>query len=1731
MKTEADVLSALSERLSPGELTQVVRRLLHVPEAWAYLHEEGVLERRLAAGRAGALTPWSLALDCLGMPETADVRSRLPEPYESRLGMVGVEAPPSEEDDPHFETVALACVSVVRRAATPDGIRQVAEAAQADPPRWMSPLACAWPKIEDQGALLTALLSGAGSVPAGFAANMLMANLTADKAVEGLLSVSETAELSVVAVLREIGQTGAPELASPNPAIESASKALDPGLDRLANKVVKAYMDRMRGEVESSRSLLEDAWESANELLANVSDQVANGAHEDQEPVVEIEARRRSLETRPSAQRRAWLADAFTRGGRPEEALALLADSTTGIEEQIAAASAFLALDEASSASERLGRGAPAGAAGPPPRGGGRAPAAKETALVEPYWIHRFAEAAVALGQSATAIEWAEREVEIRPASLEARRNLASIQSAAGDFLAAADQARIVQALDPSDLKSLQLLASNLRSAGDPTGALPYWRVLAAADPSHLEALAECALASGEHSIAEDAARRALEASPKSHRSMVHLGRALMALGDPKNARQHIEEATKLNPDSADGWIALAEAQAAEGDHEGAGKTLCAAAQSVLGSADLHMAHARWLTQDGRLSEALEAAERAIELSPGQPSWLVEQGDLLLALGHTEKALGVFEQAAQKWPGNWEARQALAKAYESADKFVEAQDAVGNVPDNASAESRILAGRIVVKAAAASGDARRIADALAIFDSMDPADPEAGVWAGRALILAARPDEAVRRFLGCLPKSPDEITDLDQYLACVLGLAEAAIANDQPDVAVSQLESARAVVPSSAELFTGLSTAYQAAGLLDHAIQAAEKACALAPDEPAPLQQLAHVSLEDRRWDRALGTLAKLVLIAPESPEIELDIARASLGVGDIQRARDSLASAIFAGRRNPDVLRRGADVLLDLGSAPSAKRLLLTAAQNSRPDSDLLAKLAEVSTMTGDAETALWAWKGRAALDPQDSRAAKQIATSLDTLGRRGEAIGYWEKALKLSPDDPTLPAILARATLEAGDIPAAMRHFEAALERSPQDVDLALEAGIAQLRHGSPDSALTTLQAAAAISPDRADVLAALGEARLQADKPQEAVEALRTATEAEGVLPAHLALLALAELAGGDLNASETSLDRALEIAPESADDVMKVSRAALKLSRWDAAIGTIERWLSANDDPLVLRTWLTTRLRLADARSLYAASAEAVAHAPSSVWEGDVFLQGMQASFDRAERHGVIGDDLAVLRSRALAAAGSAEEADLEALESAAVNDPSGETSEGLAIAYLRAGRPVDALRAMLPDPGKRPVGEWAALIIGIGQAAMGRHEQARQAFSYAASNPAVMPLAEYLSGRAFLDSGMRDKAIAHFNKALASWPDEAAWHFKLAHEYMADGDPSAALPHLQHAAEQSPQDGDYLLELARAYRAVGQLDEAEGVYGRAVHAFPEQSEVWREAGQLALALHKPDNAVIWFDRACHISPDDPLSLVGAARAALALGRTREAREHSLAAQQVAPDDPDVQMAVADVLASQGKVDKALMSYDRALERATDPTPVRLARSNLLVRAGRAAEAVESLKSLTLTAGEDDGIWASLAEAARAAGDMDLALNAVEQAVRLSPRNTNHRLMLARISREAGHLDRALSELSQIDAGSSHDPSVAVEIGHLHEDRRELKRALDAYERAIDLDPSNAEAHYRAGLVLKNLKAYEQAGAMLKRAVELNPRSPDVLHQLAAVRALELVHGGIRQTAVP
>jgi len=143
MLTDNDVLGAFGKKLSPGEVSATLRRLLRVPEAWNKLHEPDFLENALAPGDLRGLTPSELALLSLGLAEAPAVE-HMPDPLEDRLAHAWRAACTAPPPNPDLETTALLALGLCRKAAT-EGAAKVATLVLSSPDSWRSALACAWP--------------------------------------------------------------------------------------------------------------------------------------------------------------------------------------------------------------------------------------------------------------------------------------------------------------------------------------------------------------------------------------------------------------------------------------------------------------------------------------------------------------------------------------------------------------------------------------------------------------------------------------------------------------------------------------------------------------------------------------------------------------------------------------------------------------------------------------------------------------------------------------------------------------------------------------------------------------------------------------------------------------------------------------------------------------------------------------------------------------------------------------------------------------------------------------------------------------------------------------------------------------------------------------------------------------------------------------------------------------------------------------------------------------------------------------------------------------------------------------------------------------------------------------------------------------------------------------------------------------------------------------------------
>jgi tetratricopeptide (TPR) repeat protein len=1676
-----DLNGRIQGERAPCSSQEEIARWMRIPEAWDAL-------RALPPIEAGQLP----SLFDLVASVSAQQKGQVPPAWDE------VQSMDKHSPDDLAEVIRLAAAlqAAADAGRTEDIVRVVSER----PNLWRSPLALAWPTRPHTSDLARELIAQKDPSSLSLLTNALLAS---GSPIEASATFSRILENEASPTLAELLEAGQDDIAA---AVAVSLPVSKDALLTPETTIEAAIRAQAQGDLALARHLLINGWDRATELDASYGDRLADVAVAQGDPVSACEALKRAILLHPSRERQARIAALLAEMGRNAEALQWMPELPETVAEHTAAAMVALAQDDPRQAADHVHQAVALLATD------------RWTGVA---WLRRLATAAQRLEHSALAIPALERLVQLKPQDGELRESLAKHLLTAGRADEAAAHAQALAGLHPDSDDTRRLLARSMRAAGQCEQALDQWKGLA--QPTHDDQLeaGQCALAASEPEYAISIARDILRSHPGSPAALVVLGQALVAAGKPEEALAHLRAACAANPHQPAAWTAVAECEAASGDPQAAGNTLAAAVQAAPGDARLWYAYASWLREQGRASEALEASAKSVA-DPGTPvEHQLVYGELLTAMGHPDQASDVLHKALATHPSSWPIRCALAKALIASEQTSEAASVVAPVAASSGPAALAFAGRVLAEHALNAHDpatAHRAIDLLGRATKDSPT-AEIEVSTGKALEACGELESAFNHYRASLDGS-SPLTSED-YCQASLGLARCATALRRSPAAIHALESAAQTHGATPELQIALSVAYAAAGQHRRAFEAAKRASELAPGE-ASLRQLTSAASQAGEIGTALEAIRRLVSLEPSNPHVWLTLAEVSAQSKDAAQARAALANGIRRAGEDAAAWSRASDLLLRNARPISAQRALRRALACSPRDADLVRQMAEVSQHAGDIATAQRAWIRFGELRHNDCKDLKLAARSLSLLGQRAMAIGLWQKAISLDPQDADAQCDLARAYLTEGDIARAL-----ALYRSVPcqgNTAMALEAAAAELHYGSPEAAVELFRTAARQAPKDPTAWQGLGEGLLMLRRSDEALPALETAYQLDPSRVQTMAALSVAALDTGDAPMAAAMYQSAQRRPCENALAAALLARAAVALLQWDEVLAPLDQLNASSPSLASLRAAIEMRLRIADAAWIFRA-ADAQAHGPAADSRSDSAAAQVDALIDRLA--GVAPSwETARLRQRARVTFG---EADPFTFVEAAGSDPTGEALEGTAIAVLQKGRAEEALSLLRPGTTST-FGRWQRLITGMACAALARPEDARQAFEQAASDPALRPLAAYLSARTYLGPGDVGAFAARASSALVEWGTEPAWHFELANAYVQLGQLDAALPHLHQAEELAPGNCDCALALARTAQQVGDLASAQMAYGKAVDCRPTDGQVCKEAALCALCNGDAEMAATWFETARRLLPGDVETLIGSARTSLVSDDVRLAHQHAQAAYHLAPDDSEVLQVLGQVFARQGKLDRALQSFDQALRRASDPLPVHIARARLLIQIGRSEQAIQSLKAAVAKSPDSDAGWAALAEIEDAAGMLPEALDACGRAVQLSPRNPVHRLQLGRLCRKSGQLDRALDELLRAQLTGLPGGRVSFEIGRVYEERREFKRSLDAYQQVIDLDPTHGQAHYRAGLVLKQIKAYPQAGKMLKRAVELNPKDPEALHQLAAVRALELVHGGIAHQAV-
>ncbi|MFQ5892869.1 MAG: tetratricopeptide repeat protein [Nitrospinota bacterium] len=338
-------------------------------------------------------------------------------------------------------------------------------------------------------------------------------------------------------------------------------------------------------------------------------------------------------------------------------------------------------------------------------------------------------------------------------------------------------------------------------------------------------------------------------------------------------------------------------------------------------------------------------------------------------------------------------------------------------------------------------------------------------------------------------------------------------------------------------------------------------------------------------------------------------------------------------------------------------------------------------------------------------------------------------------------------------------------------------------------------------------------------------------------------------------------------------------------------------------------------------------------------------------------------------------------------------------------------------------------------------------------------------------------------GRRPDAIAYYERALELSPNHAAVHHRLGELYAMEGRRKEALSHYQRVLEKNPHEGRVLLAAAELNEQLGDAAQALALYERLRTLKPHQAEVPVRMAALYARQGRFHKAIETYRALAAKHPEDLELKLALARVMLEAGEGEPAADLFA---EIASKDPQRLEAVrtaADLYLRLGKRKKAMGLLERAVAALPQNVPLRL----------------------------------TLAELYRLQLQPTKALHHWQKVLGRDPTNRQAALGVAERRAAQGRPTEALAVLEAVAAAHPEDAEVHYQMGHLFYKQKMWERAVDALQKALQLDPNHAEALNRlAWLYATREGNLDEAVRLSERSLAMNPESPVFLDTLAEIR---------------
>src|SRR5438128_7344175 len=555
----------------------------------------------------------------------------------------------------------------------------------------------------------------------------------------------------------------------------------------------------------------------------------------------------------------------------------------------------------------------------------------------------------------------------------------------------------------------------------------------------------------------------------------------------------------------------------------------------------------------------------------------------------------------------------------------------------------------------------------------------------------------------------------------------------------------------------------------------------------------------------------------------------------------------------------------------------------------------------------------------------------------------------------------------------------------------------------------------------------------------------------------------------------------------------------------------------------------------------------------------------FVAASAATSASAQQQPGVNPYYEFLTARRLLGEGDAKGA-LAALERALAADPgSAEIRAEMASYYLRQDRLEDAEKAAREALARNGDSIEAHRVLGLLFAAYADNARGpdlakvpgylKEAIEHLEK---VVPTAagatdlsaQYNLGRLYLRNGDSEKAVDALRRVVDQNPSWSQARLALAQALSDANQSEAAIETLKPAAEEEPR---LNATLGQFYERAGRYAEAAEAYTKALAAAPTSRDLKLRLASVLLSAPGRENAakaVEILSPLVQQNPKDVRALYLRSQAHRRAGNLAAAESDGRAAMAADRTSVSGAFALAQVLAQQhrhadviallepivaapgrgaeivtllqylsfayqsmGQHQKAIDALVRAQTLTPDEPTVDLYLIQAYLGAKKYADAAALAAEAQKKYPNQQRITRLHARALFRSGAASRALALLEAGVKANPEDSGAYLALADLYADAGRVDEGVKLLDRAGERFPKDASGPFQQGSMLEKADRCAEAERAFQRALELEPDNADAlNYLGYMLAERGQRLDDAVRFVTRALELDPDNPSYLDSL-------------------